>query len=183
MTRVPRCPRPSRKPQHLPPLGRHAHAARWWCYSPNGLPTASGVQARGTCFDRVSTTSSRLSWWPHGLLWRRPTAGWRPPTCSPRSTATEWCRTPSATASVTTSTEGRDRSIRFPLTGKATPMHSPALPTCLVAFRPPPDSRSSPQPPTSCRGLWAVCHPWRQGGRHGWRSPVANSAAADEAAA
>ena len=52
-------------------------------------------------------------------------------------------------------------------------MHSPALADLLGRLpAPPPDQRSNPQPPTSCRGLWAVCHPWRQGGRHGWRSLI-----------
>ena len=36
-------------------------AARWWCCFPSGLPTGSGVQAPGTCFDRVSTILSRCS--------------------------------------------------------------------------------------------------------------------------
>ena len=35
---------------------------------------------------------------------------------------------------------------------------------------PPPEFEAAHSPPTSCRGLWAVCQPWRQGGRHGWRS-------------
>ena len=139
----------------------------WWCCSPSGPPTGSGVRARGLPIARRSTTSSRPSWWPHGRLSLRRSVGWRPPTCSPRSTATGWCRTPSATASATTSTEGPDRSIGFPLTGKATPMHNPALADLLGRLPgPPPDQRSNPQPPTSCRGLWAVCQPWRQGGRH-----------------
>ena len=179
-------------PEGIPPNGRRwrgapcgwSSAARWWCCSPSALPTGSGVRARGLPIARRSTTSSRPSWWPHGRLSLRRSVRWRPPTCSPRSTATGWCRTPSATASATTSTEGRDKSIGFPLTGKATPMHSPALADLLGRLPgPPPDQRSSPQPPTSCRGPWAVCQPWRQGGRHGWRSPITNSAAADEAAA
>ena len=69
-----------------------------------------------------------------------------------------WCPIPSATASATTSTEGPDRSIGLPLTGKASPMHSPALADLLGRLPgPPPDQGSSPQPATSCRGLWAVC--------------------------
>ena len=132
--------------------------------------------------DRQWGPGSRLAY--RSALSLRRSVRWRPPTCSPRSTATGWCPTPSATASVTTSTEGPDRSIGFPLTGEATPMHSPALADLARSpSGPPPDQRSNPQPPTSCRGLRAVCQPWRQGGRHGWRSPITNSVAADEAAA
>ena len=131
---------------------------------------------------RRSTTSSRPSWWPHSRLSLRRSVGWWPPTCSPRSTATGWCPIPSATASATTSTEGRERSIGFPLTGKATPMHSPALADLLGRLpAPPPDQRSSPQPPTSCRGLWAVCHGWHVAPRprQGRRGLGASSAILD----
>ena len=122
------CPRASRPGRRWrgAPCG-WSSAARWWCCSPNGPPTGSGVQARGLRIARRSTTSSRLSWWPHSRRQLRRSVRWRPPTCSPRSTATGWCRTPSGTASATTSTEGRERSIGLPLSGKATPMHSPAL--------------------------------------------------------
>ena len=130
-------------------------AARWWCCFPSGLPTGSGVRARGLPIARRSTTSSRPSWWPHGRLSLRRSVGWRPPTCSPRSTATGWCRTPSATASATTSTEGRDRSIGFPLTGKATPMHSPAL-AHLLGRLPAPPSGPTKQPTAPDLVSWSV---------------------------
>ena len=32
-------------------------------------------------------------------------------------------------------------------------------------------SRRAPSPRRPCRGPGATCHPWGQGGRHGWRSP------------
>ena len=72
----------------LPPRRGWSSAARWWCCSPSGPPTGSGVRARGLPIARRSTTSSRLSWWPHGRRQLRRSVGWRPPTCSPRSTAT-----------------------------------------------------------------------------------------------
>ncbi len=114
-------------PEGIPPNAALARRTRWLVKRsslvvlfPERPADRQWGPARGTCFDRVSTILSRPSWWPHGRLSLRRSVGWRPPTCSPRSTATGWCRTPSATASATTSTEGRDRSIGFPLTGKAT---------------------------------------------------------------
>ena len=87
------CPRASRPGRRWrgAPCG-WSSAARWWCCSPSGLPTGSGGRARGLPIARRSTTSSRLSWWPHGRLLLRRSVRWRPPTCSPRSTATGWCR-------------------------------------------------------------------------------------------
>ena len=75
---------------------------------------------------------------------------------------------PAPPASATTSTEGRDRSIGCPLTAKATPMHSPALADLLGRLpRSAPEKPSRSQPPTSCRGLQAACHPWGQEGTTG----------------
>ena len=145
---------------------------------------AVGVRARGLPIARRSTTSSRLSWWPHGRLSLRRSVRWRPPTCSPRSTATGWCRTPSATASATTSTEGPDRSIGFPLTGKATPMHSPALADLLGRLPAPLRTREAAHSP---RPRVVVCGPYatrgaREGATGGGHR-ITDSAAADEAAA
>ena len=115
----------------------------------------------------------------------RPTAGWWPPICSPRSTATGWCPIPSATASATTSTEGPDRSSGFPLTGKATPMHSPAL--ADLVGRLPAALRTSSEAAHSPRPRVVVCGPYAtRGAREGATGagpPITNSAAADEAAA
>ena len=83
------CPRASRAGRRWrgAPCG-WSSAARWWCCSPSGLLTGNGVQARGLRIARRSTTSSRLSWWPHGRLLLRHSVRWRPPTCSPRSKVT-----------------------------------------------------------------------------------------------
>ena len=96
-------------PEGIPPNGQRwrgvpcgwSSAARWWCCSPSALPTGSGVRARGTCLSLgVSTTSSRLLRGGLAAACRlRRSVGWRPPTCSPRSTATGWCPIRSATAS------------------------------------------------------------------------------------
>ena len=69
-----------------------------------------------------------------------------------------WCPIPSATASATTSTEGPDRSIGLPLTGKASPMHSPALADLLGRLPGPLRTREaahSPRPRVVVCGRYA----------------------------
>ena len=128
---------------------------------------AVGVRARGLPIARRSTTSSRPSWWPHGRLSLRRSVGWRPPTCSPRSTATGWCRTPSATASATTSTEGPDRSIGLPADRQG---HAHAQPGARRPARSPsgPPSGPAKQPTAPDLVSWSVgrmpaVDPWRPG--------------------
>ena len=74
-----------------------------------------------------------------------------------------------------------DARRRFELTGQVTPIHSPAL-VDLVGRAPgaPPERPTGSQPTTSCRGLGATCQPWRQGGCHGWRSPITGCSPAVE---
>ena len=62
-------------------------------------------------------------------------------------------------------------------------MHSPALADLLGRLPgSAPEKRSRSQPPTSCRGLGAACHPWGQGGTPRVEVTGYNSAATDEAA-
>ena len=63
-------------------------------------------------------------------------------------------------------------------------MHNPAL-ADLLGRLPAPPSGLAKQPTAPDLVSWSVgvCQPWRQGGRHGWRSLVTDSAATDEAAA
>ena len=79
-------------------------------------------------------------------------------------------RPPVAPASATTSIDGRDRCIPFPADRQG---HADAQPGARRPARSPSGLGS---------GIAKSCHPWGQGGNHGWRSPVTNSAATDEAA-